>query len=210
MHEMCWIVLPSHVMLSLTLTLREHPKQQLTSYLLLLNENLKWNYGSGITLFPSQVSWAGRVEPGTVPHTSKMLSHHQIQPLCQCNAVTRCKTTCISFANNCTQMFNQFTLYKLTDWGYIRTVFHTHFTPLWWIKMSPPQASPVSSLCIVLCGCLISSSQTAWENSETLSSFDSAPWGAALEMKMGMLLWGQGESEFPHVPLTQSDTPGSL
>lgn len=112
----------------------------------------------------------------------------------QCCFQINGKTTCIGFANNCIQMFNQFTLYKLTDWGYIRNIFHTHFTPLWWIKMSPPQASPVSSLCTVLCGCLISSSQTAWENSGaavTLSPFNSAPWGTALEMRMGMLLWRQ-------------------
>lgn len=86
----------------------------------------------------------------------------------QCCNQINCKTMCISFATNyiCIPTFNQFTLYNLTDWGYIRNLYHTHFTPLWWIKTSPPQASPINSLWIVLCRCLISSSQTAWENSE--------------------------------------------
>lgn len=51
-----------------------------------------------------------------------------------------------------------------------RSLLHTLFTLLLWIKISPSQASPISSLCIVLRRCLISSSQIAWQNSEVTAN----------------------------------------
>lgn len=128
------------------------------------------------------------VELDIVPHTSKRLFHHHTQPWCQCSIVIRqmAKLYASGFFTTylCLQMLNQFTLYKLTDWGYSRSLFCTPFMFLWWMMMSLPQASPVSCLCIVLHRCLISSSQLAWQNSEVaadtellwLCSSRDSPW----------------------------------
>lgn len=90
----------------------------------------------------------------------------------QCCNQTNGKTTCIIFSINYfwPQILNQFTLQKLTDWGYNKSLLHTLFVLLWWTKMSPPQASPVSSLCMMLHSYLIDSSQIAWQNSEATAN----------------------------------------
>lgn len=67
-------------------------------------------------------------------------------------------------------MFNHFTLYKQSDWGCSRSLLCTPFMVLWWIEMSPPQPSCISSLLIMLHRCLISSSQRTWQNSEVAAN----------------------------------------